>query len=1021
MTKPTRHRKANGLTAWALRRPVTITMCFIALLLLGGAAVRLLPLEMFPGFEIPQITVQVPYQGGSPREVEREITSVLEEALATLSGVKTMRSGSNQEESWIRMDFAWEEAIGNKVVEVRERVDSVRHLLPADVERVLIWQFSSSDMPIMTLRLSSARDLSAAFDLLDKQLKRPLERLEGISRVTLYGVEPMQIQIELDPQQLSARGIDQGWLTNLLQRQNFSRSAGDLRTDNALWQVSQQNEYRDLAQIQQLVLAPNLRLGDIATVRYAQPEQLEGRHLDRSYAVGLDLFKESGANLVEVADRVLPVIDKVRASAQFDGIELFVMDDQAQSVRNSLNELAQAGGIGALLSFAVLLLFIRNPLTTAIIVVSVPLSIAITLGLMYLLGYSLNILSMMGLLLAVGMLIDNAVVVSESVLQQPPEPRQQAVIQGVDGVGLAVLAGTLTTAIVFMPNIFGVKVELTVFLEHVAIAICISLLASLVISRTLLPLLLYRFGHLGQQAQRFESPRYRRLLSWILAHPKLSGLFALLILASTAIPLSQVTGGDDDQGSQERLFINYQLDGRHSLEYTKAMLEQMEQYLYDNQQQFGFNSIYSYYANDDLQTTLLMKDELPMPLPELKQLIADGFPKYAFATPQFGWNGGDDKGMRLHLRGRSTEQLLALAQQVMPLLEQIEGLSDVRSELAGGQQELIVRFNRQRLAQLGLSLQQSAATVATALRGERLRSFRHDASGEMAIRLQWPKSWQQSLQRLSQLPLAKVDGKVITLAQVASIHQQPRLEEIRHFNRQTSVAIGGNVDDRDFNELRNDITQAFDAINWPPGYSYSFAGGFDYQDQSQALMVTNMLLAVVMIYIVMAALFESLLLPTAVISSILFAVTGVFWTFLFTGHSISVMAMIGILVLMGVVVNNGIVLVDQINQRQPPLVELPQAIVDAASSRLRPVLMTVTTTILGLLPLALGDTRIAGGGPSYTPMAVAIIGGLGFSTITSLLLVPYLYLILSRLRQRSLLGLTRVWYWQRAKVPVWLR
>ncbi|QIZ75994.1 efflux RND transporter permease subunit [Ferrimonas lipolytica] len=1005
-----------SLTAWALRRPVTITMLFIAMLLLGAVASKLLPLEMWPGLDIPQITVQVPYQGSSPREVEREITSVLEESLATLGGVKKMRSGSNQDEAWVRMDFAWEEDIGNRVVEVRERIDSVRHLLPDDVERLLIWQFATSDAPIMTLRLSSQRDLSAAFDLLDKQLKRPLARLDGISRVELYGVEPMQIHIRLSPEKMLARGVNQHWLSSQLQQQNFVLTAGTVRTGEQLWQVSQQGEFNSLASIEQLMIRKDLLLGDIAEISFSQPEPEEGRHLNRAYAVGLDLFKESGANLVEVAERVRPVLERAQQSPQFDGIELFVMDDQAKGVKNSLNDLAQAGGIGALLSFAVLFLFIRNPLTTAIIVISVPLSIAITLGLMYLLGYSLNILSMMGLLLAVGMLIDNAVVVSESVLQQPPENRRQAVISGVDNVGLAVLAGTLTTAIVFIPNIFGVKVELTVFLEHVAIAICFSLLASLLISRSLLPLLLFKFCHFGQSAQQLESTRYRRLLSWTLSHPKTSGAMAIIILASTALPVSKVNNGDDEDG-QDRLYINYQLEGRHQLEFSEAMINRMEDYLYQHQQEYGFHSIYSYYATDDIQTTLLLNDELPLPLPELKQKIAAGFPKYAFAEPVFGWQDNDNNGMRVHLRGRSTETLLELAAEVVPLLSSIDGLSDVRSDLSGGQQELLIRFDRQRLAQLELSLQQSAATVATALRGENLRSYRHDVNGEIEIRLQWPKRWQQSRAKLSQLPLGKVNGTVVTLQQVATISEQPRLNEIRHFNRQTSIAIGGNINDRDFNDLKQEIEQRLQSIAWPEGYGYSFGGGFEYQDESQALMATNMLLAVVMIYIVMAALFESLLLPTAVISSILFAITGVFWTFFITAQSMSIMAMIGILVLMGIVVNNGIVLVDQINQRKPQLETLQQAIIDAAVGRLRPVLMTVATTILGLLPLALGDTRIAGGGPSYTPMAIAIIGGLIVSTATSLLLVPYLYLILSRWRNRCAQGVSAIWQRQQQQVP----
>ncbi|SHI14486.1 efflux RND transporter permease subunit [Ferrimonas marina] len=1006
----------SGLTAKALRRPVTVTMAFLALTLLGLVAARLLPLEMWPGLEIPQITVQVPYEGGSPAEVEREITNVLEESLATLSGVKRMRSGSSQTESWVRMDFNWDEAIGNKVVEVRERVDAVRHRLPADVERVLIWQFSTEDMPVLNIRLSSTRDLSAAWDLLDKQLKRPLERLPGVSRVALYGVQPQEIQIRLIPERLTALGLDHQQLAEQLMAQNFVNSAGQIRSANQVWQVSQKGEYRDIESIQRLTVRPGIRLGDVADIAYRQPEMVEGRHLDRTYAVGLDLFKESGANLVEVADRIHAVIDQVKDNPQFEGIELFIMDDQAAGVKMSLQDLATAGGVGALLSFAVLFLFIRNPLTTALIVVAVPLSVIITLGLMYLLGYTLNVLSMMGLLLAVGMLIDNSVVISESVLHQQAPNRRQAVILGVDKVALAVMAGTLTTAIVFLPNIFGVKVQLTVFLEHVAISICIALFCSLLISRTLLPLLLYRFGHFGQQARRFDAPRYRRLLSWVLNHPKATGAIALVVLASTALPMSQVKNADDDEGDPRRLYVNYQLEGRHSLATSEAMIDRMEAYLYANQEAFGIESVYSYYAPNELQTTLLLLEDLPMPKKALMEKISEGFPKYTHARPVFGWNGDDDRGMRLYLRGRSTEVLMALAEQLVPMLARMEGLSQVRSDVKGGEQELIVQFDRLKLARLGLDLQQSAEVVATALRGQNLRSFRHDPSGEIQIKLQWQPQWRQSLAQMRELPLGKVEGRVITLGQVATLTEQPRLEEIRHEGRQTALAIGANLEGRDYNDLKKEITELMDTLRLPEGYSYSFGGGFQYQDESQQLMVTNMLLAIAMIYIVMAALFESLLLPTAVISSILFSITGVFWTFLLTGASMTVMGMIGILVLMGIVVNNGIVLVDQINQREADLDRLKQAIIDAAISRLRPVLMTVATTILGLLPLAVWETRIAGGGPSYTPMAIAIIGGLAFSTLTSLFLVPYLYLMLCKLRHQVAIGVGRVV----ARVDRWL-
>ncbi|MGL5358983.1 MAG: efflux RND transporter permease subunit, partial [Shewanella sp.] len=435
-------------------------MFFLAMLLFGLAASRLLPLEMFPGIDIPQIVVQVPYKGSTPAEVERDITKVLEESLATMGGIDELESESSQDGAEIEINMKWGENVATKSLEAREKIDAVRHLLPRDVERVFIRQFSTADMPVLTIRIASERELSGAFDLLDKQLRLPLERVSGVSKVNLYGVEQKQIEVRIDAERLAASGLSATQLQARLGRENFVISAGNLRSSQLIYQVSPKGEFRNLDEIPGLVLRPGLTLGDIATIGFALPEPTEGRHLDMRYAVGLDVFKASGANLVEVSDRVLKVIEQVKQDPQFEGIRLFIMEDQAAGVKASLMDLLMSGLMGALLSFVVLYLFLRNIKMTLVVVSSVPIAIAVTLAAMYVLGYSLNILSMMGLLLAIGMLIDNAVVVTESVLQEKQHPlakdNETAVITGVDKVSLAVLAGTLTTAIVFLPNIFGV-------------------------------------------------------------------------------------------------------------------------------------------------------------------------------------------------------------------------------------------------------------------------------------------------------------------------------------------------------------------------------------------------------------------------------------------------------------------------------------------------------------------------------------------------------------------------------------
>lgn len=998
-----------NLTRLAIKRPVTTSMFFFAILLFGLASSRLLPLEMFPGIDIPQIVVQVPYKGSTPAEVERDITKVLEESLATMGGIDELESESSQEGAEIEINMKWGENVATKSLEAREKIDAVRHLLPKDVERVFIRQFSTADMPVLTIRISSDRELSGAFDLLDKQLKRPLERVEGVSKVSLYGVEQKQIEVRINANRLAASGYSATELQTRLSRENFVLSAGTLRESNLVYQVSPKGEFRNLEDIKALVLLPGLTLGDVADVQFALPERTEGRHLDKHYAVGLDVFKESGANLVEVSDRVLKVIELAKQDQQFQGIRLFIMEDQASGVKSSLSDLLLSGLIGALLSFIVLYLFLRNFKMTMIVVSSVPISIGMTLAAMYLLGYSLNILSMMGLLLAVGMLIDNAVVVTESVLQekqgktiQNAQDSENAVMVGVDKVSLAVLAGTMTTAIVFLPNIFGVKVQLTIFLEHVAIAICISLAASLLVAKTLIPLMLtkFHFDITPEKAPGKLQNFYNRSLNWVLLRPWRSGLISVAILVSTALPLLMVKQDQEDSQSKERIYVNYQVEGRHNLNVTEAMVSQMEEYLYNNKEEFHIDSVYSYYAPDDASSVILLKKDLPIPLDELKQKIRNGFPKYSIAKPQFGW-GNDNSGVRVTLTGRSTSELIHLSEQVLPLLSNIKGLVDVRSEVNGAQQEVVIRINRQMAARLDLKLNEVASSISMALRGSPLRSFRHDPNGELRIEMAYEKEWQKSLEKLKQLPIVRIDQRLYTLDNLASIEIQPRFDTIKHYNRQTSLSIGANLDNLTTEEAQTKIKQVMENVRFPNGYNYSLRGGFERQDEDQSVMAINMLLAIAMIYIVMAALFESLLLPTAIINSILFSITGVFWALLLTGTPISVMAMIGILILMGIVVNNGIVLVDQINQMTPDLDKLSDTIREVCITRLRPVLMTVGTTVLGLVPLAMGDTQIGGGGPPYSPMAIAIIGGLSFSTVTSLYLVPLCYQLLYRMRYRA--------------------
>ena len=561
-------------TELALHRPVTTVVVFVALALMGSIASRLLPLEQFPDIEFPGIFVQIPYEGSTPEEVERLITRPVEEALATLSGVEQMFSSSSEGQSQIFLRFDWDQNMGTKGIEARAKVDSIRHLLPEDVRRVFVFTGSLGDQPVLQLRIASDRDLSDSYDMLDRLLKRRIERLEGVSRVELQGVEPREIRILMKPDLLAAYGVDIASVRDRLLGSNFAVSAGRITAGGERFSVRPSGEFTSVEQIRNLVVnEEGLRLRDIADIELRTPERNYGRHLDREYAIGLSVNKTTGTNLVDVTDRVIAEVEKISELPQMRGIYMFPLDNQGDSVRKSLSDLLEAGLYGGLLAVLVLYLFLRQVTTTLIVIASIPFSLLITLGALYFSGLSLNILSMMGLMLAVGMLVDNAVVVTESIFRHralDPAHPYAATIKGVKEVGIAVVAGTTTTIIVFAPIVFGTKIDITIFLTHVAITIFVALSASLIIAQTLVPMLAARIAVPPQPRDaalisRLTS-RYTRALEWIISHRWWTalGIFLVCVLGILPNMLGLVKFDMFPQDVGRRLYLAYHIEGESS-------------------------------------------------------------------------------------------------------------------------------------------------------------------------------------------------------------------------------------------------------------------------------------------------------------------------------------------------------------------------------------------------------------------------------------------------------------------------
>lgn len=1018
----------GSLAELSLRRPVTAIMFFVSMIVIGLIAANRLPLAFLPEIQAPFVFVDLPYPGSTPEEIERTLIRPVEEALSTLSGIKRMNAEARPDGGSVFMEFGWDRDVEILASQARERIDAIRGDLPEDFQRYLVLKFATSDQPILRVRFATNRDLSDSYELMDVQVKRRLERIPGIARVDITGVMPSEVEIAVSPDRIAAYGLGLNQLAERLRAANFSVSAGEIDDGNRRLRVQPVGELASLDQLRELVLdARGVRLADIATVRL-KPGRIDyGRRLDGRAAVGIDIFKERTANLVEVGGAVLAEMDQIAKRPEFAGIAFNLIDNQAEGVTESLAELGTAGLLGMLLAVLVLYVFMRHWASTLMVALAIPVSMVMTLGVMYFFGLSLNILSMMGLLLGVGMLVDNSVVVTESIYQyreKYPDNPWRCAIEGTRAVQLAISAGTLTSVIVFLPNVFGERNQISLFLSHVAVTITVSLLASWLIAVSLIPMLSARIktpppsnrsrGWIG----RLQSA-YADGLDWSLRHRGWSVLGMVLIVMLSALPAKGVKYDMFPNDDSREFVLEYRWKGAYPLKQMSGEVARIERHLEANRDKFGIKQIYSWFSERGWAATVVTLREDAMsgaPIAKIQKQIREGLPKLATAEVGMGQQdrgGGNGEGVQVSLQGDSAETLAELSSGVIAALAQRKELQDVRVNTGDETREVAVTVNRDRAALYGFSAQDVATYVGIALRGTPLRDFRLGES-EVPVWLRFEGSDSRNVEDLRNYTLQRADGGSIPLLALVEVGIRRGPSTINRQDRQTTLAIQANLADKTtLLDARKAIEQALGAVALPAGYSWSFGRNFQEDDDAGKRMGFNTLIALLMIFVVMASLFESLVFPTAILSSIVFSALGVFWLFWLTGTTFSIMASIGILVLMGVVVNNGIVMIEHINALRRGGMSRTEALVAGSRERLRPILMTMGTTLLGLIPLALGNTELGGDGPPYYPMARAIAGGLLFSTVVSLLFLPTIYAILDDLRHWTA---ERV-QWAFARVP----
>ncbi|MCC7142128.1 MAG: efflux RND transporter permease subunit [Candidatus Eisenbacteria bacterium] len=1016
-----------SLSDLSLRRPVTILVVTLAAMLLGAVSIWKLRLDFLPQMEFPFIGVWAPYPNAVPEEVEREVVRPIEEVMATLGGVKHIFANCDQNGAFVGVQFDFGQPVDLLRVEVKERIDQVRPLLPNDLEETFLFTFNSNDIPIMEGRISSrGRDLSNSYDLLERRILNPLRRIEGVGRVEADGITPKQLTIYLRMDKIMEHKVEVDRVFALLNGNNVDLSIGHVRAGRQEVSVRALGQFKDFTEVEAMQISPGVRLRDIAEVVYREPAPTYRRRLNGEPAVAFWIQKASGANIVEVSRRVNAVLAEMNNDPALEGIDVVLFFDQAEQIKNSLNGLLSSGWMGSVLALGVLLLFLRQVRQTLIVSIAIPISVIGACAFLYLTGRSLNVLTMMGLMLAVGMLVDNAIVVLEAIFQrqQRGDSAFEAARSGTREVALAVSASTLTSVIVFAPVILSKGEEIAVYLGEVGVTITVTLILSLIVCLTLVPIFASRLKQMRQVPEfgfltRMKD-RYVRILRWTaVTHPRHTAYLlvpAALLLTVGLIAVTKFSPeADSERGMKvEFLRINYEFTDNVSMERAEEYVLPVEAVLSARKDSLGIESLYSVYEANAAATRIYFQPGRKTgerDLREMRKWLRKHLPEQAGLDYRLGEDQEAGKGAKtisVTLFGEDSKLLRTYAEEAKRRLAQIPDLQDVRTDADDGREEVQVILDRARAGRFDVNPGGLASLLGLTFRGVSLREFQaRDREVEMGILLE--PSDRRNLESLAMLPVTMVDGRGIQLDQVAHFEMRRTPGSINREEQRTAASVRASYEGEEMKDVTRAVEGTMKNLALPTGYSWSFGREMRDSQEQQSRLGWDILLALACVYFVMAALFESFLHPLVIMNTVPLAGVGVVWTLILTRTPMNIMAMIGIVILIGVIVNNGIVLIDHINQLRRAGRSRSDAVLEGCRERFRPVLMTAGTTVLGLVPLALGDSNI--GDARYAPMAMTLMGGLTVGTVLTLILLPTFYVLaeddLARVRATLRWGLGR--------------
>ena len=1018
-----------SLARASIRRPIFTSMVTLMIVVMGAVSLRHLQIDLLPSIELPTITVRTEYEGADPIVIERLVTQIVEEIVATVPGVVEIASQSYESNSRVRVSFAWGTNLDAAAADVHATLQDEISELPEEIVGPRISKFDVDTYPVVLLGISSKLDPVELTQMMEDQIRYRFARVPGVAQVDPWGSYNREVRIELDPAKLNALGLPLNTILDAVRNANLDLPAGKLEKGRYEVTLRAPAEFSDLEQIRNTVIDRRdgvvVTLGQIAKVNDTYQKLTRVIRVNAERGLRIAIRKQPEANTVEVAQRVLQEVEAINKA--FPQIHIVPVINQGNFIERAIANVSRSVLYGSSLAVLVLLFFLRHVRSTLIISMAIPISVIATFALLYAGGFTLNLMTLGGLALGVGMMVDSSVVVLENIFRHNEEHGEAAAVAAVNGtseVTSAVIAGTVTTLVIFLPLIFVQGVSGVLFKE-LAYVIMFSLACALLVSLSVVPMLASRLlSHIkveqhhwrarlatraGAGLDRLENA-YRDLLQRVLGMRGLIVLVSLGIFAASLLLLPFIGTEFLPPSDEGEVRVSGEMEVGTRLDLIDRQTQVLEEIVYANVPETVSSVVTivtagtrgSAKASGEIRLSLLPASKRKRSnvdiADDLRQRLKDGIPgmKVRVRAPQGQFLLerilASEEGVTVEVRGFDLDTLGALAQEVVNRIGDVAGITDIELSREAGipQQEILV--DRDKVADMGLSVRDVTEVIETAVAGSKAGEYRV-AGNSYRILVQLEEAEKRSLDEILDLQLRTPAGEFVVLRNLVATESGRGPVTIDRKDRQRLVTVTANVAGRDLGSVAADVQMRLDQIPRPVGYDLMIAGNFEEQQKAFHELMISLLLALLLVYMVLASQYESLRDPLIVMLSVPLAAVGVLLTLVVTDTTLNLQSAIGCIMLGGIVVNNAILLVDQSGQLRRAGMDTHAALVEAGRRRLRPVLMTTLTTILALLPLALG---IGEGADAQAPLARTVVGGLTASTLITLVLIPAVYSLFHR-------------------------